>query len=106
MSARCCQNKKLTLAFADLAKFLRIIGDDNRLKILCLLKDKELYVCEIYEYLDLAQNLISSHLKVMIDFKLIQVRSEWRKNYYSINHKKFLKYSSLLNNFLKNYESR
>jgi len=41
MKARCCTNKKLTAEFANLAKFLRIIGDDNRLRILCLLKDGE-----------------------------------------------------------------
>lgn len=98
MKPKCCSNKKLTTAFADLAKFLRIIGDDNRLKILCLLRDKELCVCEIYKNLDLSQNLVSSHLKIMLDLDLIKVRSEWRKNYYSINCQTFQKYNSLLTN--------
>ncbi|NCN25213.1 transcriptional regulator [Candidatus Falkowbacteria bacterium CG10_big_fil_rev_8_21_14_0_10_37_14] len=104
MKAKCCTNKKLTEEFVKLSKFLRIIGDDNRLRILCLLKDGELCVCEIYPNLDLAQNLVSSHLKVLLDFGLIKVRQEWKRNYYSINRPVFKKYNLSLTNFLKNYE--
>ncbi len=104
MKARCCQNTELTKAFSNLAKFLRIIGDENRLKILCLLKDKDLYVNELSSNLDLAQNLVSSHLRVLIDFKLINVRQMGQRHYYSINNKTFKQYNLLLTNFLKNYE--
>lgn len=104
MKAKCCTNKKLTAEYSNLAKFLRIIGDDNRLRILCLLKSGEKCVCEIYPNLDMAQNLTSSHLKIMLDFELINVRQEWKRNYYSINQKTFKKYNNVLTNFLKNYE--
>ena len=104
MKPKCCTNKKLTEEFANLAKFLRIIGDNNRLRILCLLKDGERCVCEIYPNLDLSQNLVSSHLKVMLDFGLLTIRQEWKKNYYSINPTIFKKYNLSLTNFLKNYE--
>lgn len=104
MQTQCCANKQLTQAFADLAKFLRIIGDDNRLKILCLLKDKELYVDELASRLGLAQNLISSHLRVMVDFDLISSRRDGKKNYYTTNKERFQKYNLLLTSFLKNYE--
>lgn len=102
--ADCCVNKKLTEAYIGLAKFLRIIGDNNRLKILCLLKNKELYVDELSCNLDLAQNLISSHLKVLASFDLIKIRREGNKNYYRTNNLVFKKYNSLLTSFLKNYE--
>lgn len=101
MKAKCCVNKKPT---TDLSKFLKVIGEDNRLRILCLLKDRERCVCEIYKNLDLAQNLTSSHLRILKDFKLINNRQEWKKNYYFINQKTFKKYNSLLTNFLKKYE--
>ena len=104
MKAKCCVNKNLNNDYANLAKFLRIIGDDNRLRIICLLKTGERCVCEIYENLDLAQNLVSSHLRVLKDFGLIDTRPEWKKNYYFINIYIFKKYNSLLTNFLKNYE--
>lgn len=104
LKPECCINKKLTEAYADLAKFLRIIGDNNRLKILCLLKDKELYVDELSGNLGLAQNLISSHLKILNSFNLLEIRKVGKKNYYHTNKEVFKKYNSLLTSFLKNYE--
>lgn len=100
----CCVNKRLTEAYVNLAKFLRIIGDNNRLKILCLLKDKELYVDELSCKLGLAQNLISSHLKILNSFNLLEIRKMGKKNYYHTNREIFKKYNSLLTSFLKNYE--
>ena len=104
MIAKCCTNKKLTAEYANLAKLLRIIGDDNRLRILCLLKNGEKCVCEIFPSLDMAQNLVSSHLKIMLEFGLLKTRQEWKRNYYSINRPVFKKYNLLLTTFLKNYE--
>ena len=104
MKPLCCSNKELTKEFADLAKFLRIIGEDNRLKILCLLKDGERCVCEIVEDLDLPQNLISTHLKALKDLKLVKNRQEGKRVYYLANKETFKKYNSILTKFLKNYE--
>ncbi len=100
----CNPQKGLNPVYAELAKFLRIVGDDNRLRILCLLKSGEHCVCEIYPALKLSQNLTSSHLKIMLEFGLLETRQEWKRNYYSINHSTFKKYNALLNNFLKKYE--
>ncbi len=103
MKPLCCSNKKLTKEFADLAKFLRIIGENNRLKILCLLKDGEHCVCEIVENLGLPQNLISTHLKALKDLRLVKNRQDGKRVYYSASRQAFKKYSLLLTNFLKNY---
>jgi len=104
MKNKKCINKNISLAFNDLSKFFRVIGEDNRLRILCLLKDGELCVCDIYENLELSQNLVSSHLRVLKDLKLIELRQEKQKNYYSINKKVFKKYNLLLTKFFKSYE--
>jgi ArsR family transcriptional regulator len=104
MRPQCCSNNELTKELANLAKFLRIIGEDNRLKILCFLKDGERCVCELVENLGLPQNLISSHLKALKDLKLVNNRQDGKRVYYSINKKIFKRYNSLLSNFLKNYE--
>jgi len=100
----CFTNKELTKEFADLAKFLRVIGEDNRLRILCLLKKQEYCVCEIVEYLNLSQNLVSTHLKVLKEHSLVESRQEWKNIYYFANKKTFKKYNKILTNFLKNYE--
>lgn len=98
-------NGKLEKKTTDLIKFFKIIGDDNRLRILLLLKSGECCVCEIWPYLRLSQNLTSSHLKIMHDFKILNKRRVGKKNYYSLNQPVFKKYTSLLINILKNKEN-
>lgn len=52
----------------DLSKqvdFLKALSDENRLHILCFLRKGEKCVCEIVGFLDLPQNLVSHHLKVL-----------------------------------------
>lgn len=81
--------------------FLKIISEENRLKILCLLRKQEKCVCEIWQFLDLPQNLISHHLKVLKDFGLIGSRKEGTKVFYFLNKKNIKKYVSLMSHFIK-----
>jgi len=82
--------------------FLKLIAEENRLKILCILnKEKEVCVCFILEELNLPQNLVSHHLKVLKDFNLISSRKEGRWILYSINKKEISKYNKLLDKILK-----
>lgn len=83
-----------------LADFLRIISEDNRLKILCLLRDGEKCVCDVWQFLDSPQNLISHHLKVLKDFNLLISRKEGLYVYYSLNDKELAKYKEILNKVL------
>ena len=100
---KCCDNKKSTKDLSQTVGFLKIIAEENRLKILCLLRDGEHCVCNIWPNLDLAQNLVSHHLKVLKDFKLIESRKEGLKVFYSINKKEINKYTNLLNHYLRSY---
>lgn len=86
---------------SQVTEFLKVISEENRLKILCLLKENEKCVCHIWQYLGLAQNLTSYHLKALKDFGLISSRREGLKIIYSINKKVIKKYLKLLNKFLK-----
>lgn len=104
MTSKTCKSKRTSLEFSDLSRFFKVAGEENRLKILCLLKDGELCVCEIFENLELSQNLVSSHLKVLKNLELIILRQEKQKNYYSINKKIFKKYNLLLTKFFNSYE--
>jgi len=100
MKPKCCKNKKLIAEISQVAEFLKVISEENRLKILCLLKENEKCVCDIWQYLDLAQNLTSHHLKVLKDFGLVSSRQEGLKVIYSISKNTIKKYSKLLNNYL------
>lgn len=103
MKPKCCIDKKLVANLSQTVEFLKIISEENRLKILCLLREKEKCVCDIWQYLDLAQNLTSHHLKVLKDFGLVSSRQEGLKVIYSINKKVVKRFSKLLNNYLNSY---
>ncbi len=103
MKPKCCVDKKSVANLSQTVEFLKIISEENRLKILCLLRENEKCVCDIWQYLNLAQNLTSHHLKVLKDFGLVSSRQEGLKVIYSVNKKVIKKYSKLLNNYLNSY---
>jgi len=96
----CCQNKKSVLKIEKLAQVLKKISESSRLKILCLLKEKEQCVCDIWQCLRLPQNLVSHHLKVLKDLNLISSRKEGLKVFYKLNQKVVKKYLNELNKIL------
>ncbi|NQU17690.1 MAG: helix-turn-helix transcriptional regulator [Candidatus Saganbacteria bacterium] len=77
---RCCK-----IDLDPIAKVLRIISEPSRLKILCLLKKKELCVCEIQEELKQKHNLVCHHLKSLVKVKLLDSRKENGFTYYKLN---------------------
>lgn len=86
---KCCaegtgEHKRLK----ELSEGLRIIADENRLQILCLLKQGERCVCNIYEPLGLPQNLASHHLKALRDAGFVNARRQGKWVYYSLNVEK------------------
>jgi len=99
MKPNCCKNKS-EKNIKQATEFLKIISEENRLKILCILRDGEKCVCEIWQFLNLPQNLISHHLKVLKDFGLISSRKESLKVFYKLNRKTLTKHTKLLNKFL------
>jgi len=99
MKPKCCKNKKSIAEISQVAEFLKVISEVNRLKILCLLKKNRMCVCDIWQCLNLAQNLTSHHLKVLKDFGLVSSRQEGLKVIYSTNKNVIKKYSKLLNKF-------
>lgn len=97
----CCEENPVSQAdFQKVGEFLKIIQELNRLKILCFLRQGEQCVCNLWQNLDLPQNLTSHHLKVLKEFGLIDSRQEGRKIIYSSDKETIQKYASLLNNFL------
>ena len=71
---------------------LQKILHKNRIRILYRLNEKETCTCELVEELDIANNLMSHHLKVLTDLGLIEGRDEGLHRKYSIapSHKKYV----------------
>ena len=55
---------------------MKALSDPNRVKILKILQNKGLCVCEINALLDLAQPTISKHLKLLEDAGLVESHKE------------------------------
>ncbi len=53
-------------------RVMKALSDPGRVRILKMLKQKEMCVCEIQAVLNLAQPTISKHLKIMEDAGLIE----------------------------------
>ncbi len=102
MNFDCCKTKKAENNLDQTAEFLKIIAEPNRLKILCILRKQEMCVCDIWQYLDLPQNLVSHHLKVLKNFKLVESRKEGTKVIYQLNSKVINKYYSFLSHYINN----
>jgi ArsR family transcriptional regulator len=72
-------------ALAELSSILRVIADEKRLRILKLLTQQEMCVCDIVERLGLSQSLVSHHLGVLKQAGLVQDRRDAQWVYYSID---------------------
>ncbi|MFA5136184.1 MAG: metalloregulator ArsR/SmtB family transcription factor [Patescibacteria group bacterium] len=70
-----------------LASLIRLIGEESRLKILCILKQDKHCVCEIIEHLQLSQSLISHHLKDLKDAGIIQNKKKGPRVFYTLTKK-------------------
>lgn len=68
----------------SMVKCLRALGDENRLRILLLLRERELCVLEIVGALGISQPLASSHLAVLREAGLATARREGRRIRYSL----------------------
>ena len=102
MKPKCCKNKKSITKLKKVADFLRTINEENRLKILCLLRKGEQCVCEIWECLKLPQNLASHHLKVLKDFGLISSEKRGLNVFYRLNKVVVKNHFKLLKKLLAN----
>ena len=69
----------------ELVEILKALADENRIRILNLLKDGELCVCEIEGILDLNQSNVSRHLTRLSTSKLIKSYKKAQFVYYTIN---------------------
>lgn len=56
----------------DLERVIKALADKNRLRILKMLQQQEMCVCEIREVLGLSQPSVSKHLKILKEAGIIE----------------------------------
>ena len=68
----------------DLAELFKIFGDSTRIKILYVLFESEMCVCDIAQLLGMTQSAISHQLQVLKKSKLAKYRREGKTVFYSL----------------------
>lgn len=71
----------------DAAKILKTLSDPTRMRILMILAERELCVCQIMGILGVSQPLISRNLHLLLDVGFLEERKEGKLVFYSIGRK-------------------
>ncbi|WP_374601187.1 ArsR/SmtB family transcription factor [Arenimonas sp.] len=66
------------------AELLKAMANPQRLRVLCLLVEREMSVGEINALVPLSQSALSQHLAVLRDKNLVATRREAQTVYYSV----------------------
>ena len=68
----------------DLSEFFKVFGDSTRIKILYVLSQSEMCVCDIATLLQMGQSAISHQLRVLKQMRLVSFRREGKTVFYSL----------------------
>lgn len=69
----------------DLAELFKIFGDSTRIKILYVLLESEMCVCDLAQLLGMTQSAISHQLQVLKKSKLVKYRRDGKTVFYSLS---------------------
>ena len=68
----------------DLAELYKVFGDSTRIKILYLLFESEMCVCDIAQLLNMSISAISHQLRVLKQAQLVRFRRDGRTVFYAL----------------------
>ncbi len=68
----------------DLAELFKVFGDSTRIRILYVLFEAEVCVCDLAEALNMTQSAISHQLKILKQSRLVKGRREGKSVFYSL----------------------
>lgn len=71
--------------YIENAKVFKAFCDENRLRILELLRSGEKCACKLLEELHISQSTLSHHMKLLCDADVVQGRKEGKWVHYSID---------------------
>jgi len=72
-------------ALYDLADLFKIFGDTTRIKILYVLSEHSMCVCDIATLLNISVSAVSHQLKILKTAKLVKYRREGKTIFYSLS---------------------
>lgn len=69
----------------DLSEFYKVFGDSTRIKILYVLFEAEMCVCDIAQLLSMTVSAISHQLRVLKNARLVKQRRDGKTVFYSLS---------------------
>lgn len=69
----------------NLAELFKVFGDSTRIRILYVLFEAEVCVCDLASALNMNQSAISHQLKILKQNKLVKARREGKSVFYSLS---------------------
>ncbi|ELR98686.1 helix-turn-helix transcriptional regulator [Gloeocapsa sp. PCC 73106] len=67
-----------------MAEFFSLLGDPNRLRILSVLANQELCVCDLAATLDMGESAVSHQLRTLKSMRLVSYEKRGRKVFYRL----------------------
>lgn len=87
-SYSCCSTAgKQSKQVSSLSGILRLVSEESRLKLLCILRQGKHCGCEFRKHVDLSQSLISHHLRDLKDAGIVLDEKQGLRVYYSLTEK-------------------
>lgn len=72
------------MEYREKAKLFKALADENRLKILAMLRGNEKCACVLLEELAISQPTLSHHMKILVDAGLVDYYKEGKWMHYSL----------------------
>ena len=69
----------------DLAELFKVFGDSTRIRILYVLFEAEVCVCDLAATLSMTQSAVSHQLKILKQARLVKARREGKQVFYSLS---------------------
>ena len=69
----------------DLAELFKVFGDSTRIRILFVLFEAEVCVCDLAAALNMTQSAVSHQLRILKDAKLVKFKRSGKSIFYSLD---------------------
>lgn len=80
-----CEVRQVVTAYTETARVFKAFCDENRLRILEILRSGEKCACVLLDDLHITQSTLSHHMKILCDSGVVQGRKEGKWVHYSID---------------------
>jgi ArsR family transcriptional regulator len=82
------------------ARIFKAMSDENRLKILELIKEKPRSASELLNEMDFGQSTLSHHMKMMLHAEVVQARKKGKWIIYSLKKEAFEEMKEWMDGYL------